>query len=374
MRVPLLDLTQQYDQIRDEIHQALEDLMARQQFILGSEVASLEKEMAGYFGVRRAVGVSSGTDALLLALTALGISAGDEVVTTPFTFFATAGVVSRLGARPVFADIEPDTFNIDPAKAEEALTPKTRAILPVHLFGHCASMGPLLKMAKAQGVYLVEDAAQAIGARATQGKAGTIGDAGCFSFFPTKNLGAFGDAGMVVTQNEELGDRLRQLRVHGSTEKYLYEEIGGNFRLDTLQAAVLLVKLKYLDEWTERRRENARTYNALFKESGLSEETIKPPEISASHVFHQYVVRARERDVLREFLREREILTGVYYPLSLHLQPCFRDLGYKEGDFPESEKASREVLALPIYPELTRQAQEYVVQTIQEFYRKKNPR
>ncbi len=370
MRVPLLDLTQQYDQIRDEIHQVLEDLMARQQFILGPEVASLEKEVAGYCGARCAVGVSSGTDALLLALMALGISPGDEIVTTPFTFFATAGVVARLGARPVFADIEPDTFNIDPAKAEKAITDKTKALIPVHLFGRCASMEPLLEMTEARGFYIVEDAAQAIGAKASQRKAGAIGDVGCFSFFPTKNLGAFGDAGMIVTQDEELGNRLRQMRVHGTAENYLHKEVGGNFRLDTLQAAVLLVKLKYLDEWAARRVENARAYNSLFQEADVSGEDVVTPEIPAeSHVFHQYVVRARERDVLREFLRTRDIHTGVYYPLPLHLQPCFRDLGYREGDFPESERASREVLALPIYPELTRQAQEYVVQAIQDFYR-----
>lgn len=371
MRVPLLDLTEQYKTIQPEIQRVFEDLMSRQQFILGPEVASLENEVATYCGARRAVGVSSGTDALLLALMALGIAPGDEVVTTPFTFFATAGVVSRLGARPVFADIEPDTFNLDPAKAEAALTSKTRAMIPVHLFGRCVSMDPLVELARSRNFFLVEDAAQAIGAKAGHGQAGAIGDIGCFSFFPTKNLGAFGDAGMVITQSEELGERLRQMRVHGSSAKYLYETVGGNFRIDTLQAAVLLVKLKFLDEWTTRRRENARAYQSLFRVSGLAEEEIVTPEIGGkNHVFHQYVVRARDRDALRAFLQKREIFTGVYYPLPLHLQPCFADLGYREGDFPESEKASREVLALPIYPELTRKAQEYVVQSIQDFYRK----
>jgi dTDP-4-amino-4,6-dideoxygalactose transaminase len=373
MRVQLLDLKEQYKGIRVEIHQAIEDLVVRQEFILGPEVDTFEKQMADYCGVRRAVGVSSGTDALLLALMALDISPGDEVVTTPFTFFATAGVVSRLGAKPVFADIESSTFNIDPAKVEEVVTTKSKAIIPVHVFGRCASMGPLLDLAKEQGLFLVEDAAQAIGATVSNGKAGAIGDAGCFSFFPAKNLGAFGDAGMVVTQDEELGERLRKMRVHGSSEKYRYEMVGGNFRIDTLQAAILSVKLKYLDEWVERRLENARAYNYLFQEAGLLVENIVVPEIPEnSHVFHQYVIRAHERDALRAFMGERDISTGVYYPLPLHLQPCFRDLGYKEGDFPESEKACREVLALPIYPELTRQAQEYVVLAIQDFYKQKN--
>lgn len=373
MEVPLLELHTQYQRLKSEIQQALDDLMTRQQFILGPEVASLEEKIASFCGTEYAVGVSSGTDALLLALMALGISRGDEVITTPFTFFATAGVVARLGARPVFADIDPETFNIDPAKAEDAVTGKTRAFLPVHLFGRCASMERMANLAESRGLFIVEDAAQAIGAEIDGGKAGSVGVAGCFSFFPAKNMGAFGDAGMIVTKDKKLNERLRKMRVHGSSEKYLYEEVGGNFRMDTLQAAILLVKLKYLEEWTACRLERARTYTVLLKDAGLTGEEIVTPEIPGEgHVFHQYVVRARKRDDLRDFLRANEIHTGVYYPLPLHLQPCFRDLGYREGDFPESEKASREVLALPMYPELAKEAQEHVVRTIQKFYGQKN--
>jgi len=369
MRVPLLDLTEQYQQLKPEIDQALDPLIARQQFTLGPEVASLEKEMSTYCGTRFAIGVSSGTDAILLTLTALGITSGDEVVTTPFTFFATAGVVSRLGAKPVFADIEPDSFNINPEKAKDMITGKTKVILPAHLFGRCASMGLLLELAKDRDISVVEDAAQAIGATVSLGKAGAIGDAGCFSFFPTKNLGAFGDAGMIITKNKELGDRLRKLRVHGEGAQYIHEEVGGNFRLDAIQAAILRVKLNYLDKWGKRRLENARFYNSLFREADLFEKNIVVPETpEGRHVFHQYVIRARKRDALRAYLKEREVQTGVYYPRPLHLQPCFQYLGYREGDFPESEKACHEVLALPIYPELTRKAQEYVVQAIQDFY------
>ncbi len=369
MRVPLLDLTVQYQSLRGEITATLNELMTRQQFILGPEVASLEEKVAAYSGAEYAVGVSSGSDALLVSLMALGISPGDEVVTTPFTFFATAGVIARLGARPVFADIKLGSFNIDPLKVEGVLTSKTKAILPVHLYGRCAALTPLLEIAKSRHLFLIEDAAQAIGARTNLGTAGSIGDVGCLSFFPTKNLGAFGDAGMVLTQDENLCNRMRNLRVHGSAEKYTYNEVGGNFRLDTLQAAILLVKLKYLDEWTIRRLEIARTYNSLFEEADLTHEQVETPDVpEKGHVFHQYVIRAQKRDALRKFLNEREIQTGVYYPLPLHLQTCFRYLGYRQGDFPESERASREVLALPIYPELSREAQQYVVQTIQDFY------
>ncbi|MFP6890502.1 MAG: DegT/DnrJ/EryC1/StrS family aminotransferase, partial [Nitrospinota bacterium] len=279
MEVPLLELHTQYQRLKSEIQQALDDLMTRQQFILGPEVASLEEKIASFCGTEYAVGVSSGTDALLLALMALGISRGDEVITTPFTFFATAGVVARLGARPVFADIDPGTFNIDPAKAEDAVTGKTRAFLPVHLFGRCASMERMGNLAESRGLFIVEDAAQAIGAGVDGGKAGSVGVAGCFSFFPAKNMGAFGDAGMIVTKDKKLNERLRKMRVHGSSEKYLYEEVGGNFRMDTLQAAILLVKLKYLEEWTACRLERARTYTVLLKDAGLTGEEIVTPEI-----------------------------------------------------------------------------------------------
>ncbi len=369
MRVPQFDLTNQVERIQAEIHVAIENVMAHRQFILGPEIEALEKELSDYCGARHAVGVSSGTDALLLALMALNISPGDEIITTPFTFFATAGVIVRLGARPVFVDIEPESFNLDVAKVEEVITEKTKAIIPVHLFGRCVSMEPLLKIAKENDIYIVEDAAQAIGARTDQGIAGAIGDAGCYSFFPTKNLGAFGDAGMVVTQDEKLFNRLKKLRVHGSMEKYVYEEVGGNFRLDTLQAAVLQVKLKYLDEWTTKRRAHALTYDSLLENSGISGDIVAPPEIPGNnHVFHQYVIRARDRDSLRDRLKEKEISTGVYYPLPLHVQPCFRRYGYNRGDFPESERASNEVLALPMFPEITEKAQEYVVQAIRGFY------
>ncbi len=369
MRVPQFDLTNQIEQIQAEILTAIKNVMSHRQFILGPEVEALEKDLSGYCDARHAVGVSSGTDALLLALMAIDISPGDEIITTPFTFFATAGVIVRLGARPVFVDIESESFNLDAAKVGNAISEKTKAIIPVHLFGRCVSMKPLLRIAKENDLHIVEDAAQALGARTEQGMAGTIGDAGCYSFFPTKNLGAFGDAGMVVTQDEKLFARLKKLRVHGSTEKYKYEEVGGNFRLDTLQAAILQVKLKYLDEWTENRKAHAHTYDSLFESSGISIEKIVPPEIPGeNHVFHQYVIRARERDSLRKYLKERDVQTGVYYPLPLHLQPCFQSLGYNQGDFPESEKASNEVLALPMYPELSKEAQEYVVQTILGFY------
>ena len=369
MRVPILDLAVQYKRIRPEIDRAIAAVAERQQFILGPEVGALEENIASFLGAPFAVGVSSGSDALLIALMALGISPGDEVVTTPFTFFATAGAISRLGARPAFADIEVDSFNIDPEKVKSALTAKTKALLPVHLFGRCARMEPLLKLAAENGLSVVEDAAQAIGARGPLGAAGAMADAGCLSFFPTKNLGAFGDAGMVLVKDEKLYRRLRNLRVHGSQAQYTYEALGGNFRIDTLQAAVLLVKLNYLEEWTARRVERARSYHSLLEEAGLATGPIRVPEIpEKEHVFHQYVVRAEKRDELREFLAGREIQTGVYYPLPLHLQPCFAHLGYSEGDFPESERASREVLALPMYPELERSAQEYVVRAISDFY------
>ncbi|MEE9257518.1 MAG: DegT/DnrJ/EryC1/StrS family aminotransferase [bacterium] len=369
MHVPFLDLSVQSKNLRAEFLDAIGNVIESRRYIMGPEVSALEAEIARYCGARHAIGVSSGTDALLAALMAVGVSPGDEVVTTPFTFFATAGTIARLGAKPVFADIEPGTFNLDPEKAEAALTARTKAVLPVHLYGRCASMAAFTAMAKARGIRLIEDAAQAIGARTGAVSAGAAGDIGCFSFHPTKNLGALGDAGMAVTQDEELARRLRSLRVHGSTDKYMHGEVGGNFRLDTLQAAVLLVKLKYLDEWSRRRLENARRYNALFEEAGLEGERIAPPEIpEEGHVFHQYVVRAKDRDALAAFLLEREIHTGVYYPLSLHLQPCFAYLGYREGDFPESEKASREVLALPVHPDLPADHLESVVQSISDFY------
>lgn len=368
LRVPLLDLKGQYAGIRSEILEAIERVCESQHFILGPEVAALEEEVASYCGARHAIGVSSGTDALLVALMAIGLKPGDEVITTPYSFFATAGVVSRLSARIVFVDIEPNSFNIDSRTVAEKITSRTKAILPVHLFGRCADLGPLLEAAQGRGIALIEDAAQAIGARDSGARqAGTVGAIGCFSFFPSKNLGAFGDAGMVVTDDAELGEKLRVLRVHGSKPKYYHHTVGGNFRLDALQAAVLRVKLKYLDEWTAARRRNASRYRSLFQETG-SPGGICLPVDSPGHIYNQFVIRVTGRDGLRAHLKERGIETEVYYPVPLHLQACFRDLGYKKGDFPESEAAADTSLALPIYPELTEDQQGHVVQSIGSFY------
>ena len=370
MHIPLVDLTEQYGVIREEIQAAMQAVLEGQQFILGPEVEALEAELARYCGAAHAVGVSSGTDALLAALMTLGVGPGDEIVTTPFTFFASAGVISRLGARAVFADIAPDTFLLDPEKAEGVITPKTKAIIPVHLYGLCQDMIPFLEMVAERKIHVVEDTAQALGARRDGQFAGTKGLMGCLSFFPTKNLGAFGDGGMVLTSSEERAAHLRRLRVHGGSKQYLHEEIGGNFRLDTLQAAVLRVKLKYLEEWNRKRRENAQRYDSYFEDANLvGEPVVTPGNFDETHVFHQYVIRVRDRDNLRKFLLEKGVSTGVYYPVPLHLQPCFRSLGYKKGDFPEAERASEEVLALPVYPELRREQQEYVVEGIRDFYR-----
>lgn len=368
MRVPLLDLKAQYKKLQLEILAALSRVLENQQFILGEEVRALEEEVGAYCGTRFAVGVSSGTDALLAALTALSIGPGDEVITTPFTFFATAGVVARMRARPVFVDIEPDSFNINPKGIERAVGPKTKAIIPVHLFGRCAAMKPLTEIARMKNIAVVEDAAQAIGASSPFGKVGTMGDVACLSFYPSKNLGGFGDGGMVVTQDEGLCERLKRLRTHGSVDNYVHLDVGGNFRLDALQAAVLRVKLRYLDEWTERRREVARRYNALFRETNIAEADVRLPVADEGHVFNQYVIRAKNRDALQGFLREKDIQSAVYYPVPLHFQPCFKYLGFGKGDFPESERAAQEVLALPIYPEISPEAQEYVVNTIRQFY------
>lgn len=367
-RVPLLDLKTQYATIRAEIREAIDRVCESQYFILGPEVAALEQEVAAFCGVRFAVGVSSGTDALLVALMAVGVGPGDEVITTPYSFFATAGVIVRLGARPVFVDIDPKTFNLDARAVRAKVISRTKAIMPVHLFGRCADMGPILAVAEEYGLSVIEDAAQALGARDGQGRpAGTIGHIGCFSFFPSKNLGAFGDAGMVVTGDEELAERLRVLRVHGGKPKYYHRVVGGNFRLDAIQAAVLRVKLKYLAAWTEARRENAGRYWALFAEMGLSERVLLPEDVPG-HIYNQFVARFPERDRLQAFLKERGVETEVYYPLPLHLQECFRDLGYQLGDFPHAEAAARESLALPVYPELTEAQQRYVVSQISEFY------
>ena len=368
MKVPLLDLKAQYATIRGEVREAIDRVCDAQYFILGPEVTGLEEEVARFCGARFAVGLSSGTDALLAALMAVGVGPGDEVLTTPYSFFATAGVVARLGARPIFADIQPDTFNLDPAAALARISPRTKVIMPVHLFGRCAEMDPLLAAAQGRGIAVVEDAAQAIGAVDDTGRqAGTIGLMGCFSFFPSKNLGAFGDGGMTITSDPAVAEKLRILRVHGSQPKYYHHIVGGNFRLDALQAAVLRVKLKYLSGWSQGRRANAERYRRLFKEAGLL-DTVTLPEDVPGHIYNQFVIRVPNRNKLQPFLKDKEIGTEVYYPVALHEQACFKDLGYKRGDFPHAERAADETLALPIYPELTETQQAYVVDQIKAFY------
>jgi dTDP-4-amino-4,6-dideoxygalactose transaminase len=369
VKVPLLDLKAQYQPIRKEVMAALESVCDEQAFILGARVADLEKDIQSYIGVSHAVGVASGSDALLLALVACGVGPGDDVVTVPYTFFATAGSISRLGARPVFVDIKPDTFNMDPSLLASAITPKTKAIMPVHLYGQCAAMEPILQIAAQRKVPVIEDAAQAIGATWRGRKAGVLGQAGCFSFFPSKNLGGFGDGGMVTTNDQALAERVRMLRVHGSRVKYVHEMIGINSRLDALQAAVLRVKLKYLEGWTKGRQQNAARYESLFKDAELLNR-ITLPTVTAEnrHVYNQYVIRAARRDQLRAFLQEQGVGTEIYYPVPLHLQVCYQDLGYRQGTFPQAERAAEESLALPIFAELTAAQQAYVVETIKKFY------
>jgi dTDP-4-amino-4,6-dideoxygalactose transaminase len=368
MKVPLLDLKAQYATIRTEIRAAIDRVCESQHFILGPEVQALEEAVAAFCGVRFAIGMSSGTDALLAALMALEVGPGDEVITTTYSFFATAGVLARIGARPVFVDIDPQTFNLESRALGAKITSRTKAIMPVHLFGRCAEMTPVLEMAEKHGLAVIEDAAQAIGARCPQERqAGTIGLMGCFSFFPSKNLGAFGDGGMVVTNNEQMAERLRVLRVHGGKPKYHHQIVGGNFRLDALQAAVLRVKLPYLTSWTESRRNNAQRYRLLFEEMNLR-ETVSLPDDTPGHIYNQFVVRCPDRDRLQGFLRERGVETEVYYPIALHLQQCFQYLGYKKGSFPYAETAATEALALPIYPELTAEQQRYVVNQVREFF------
>jgi len=339
-----------------------------QRFIMGPEVEALEHELAALLGVRHAIGVSSGTDALLLALMALDIKAGDEVVTTTFSFFATAGVIVRLGARPVLVDIDPATFNIDPAQVAAAITPRTRAIMPVHLFGLSADLDPIMDAASRAGVPVVEDAAQAIGATYKARTAGGIGAFGCFSFFPSKNLGAFGDAGLLTTNDDALAARARLLRTHGMQPKYYHHVVGGNFRIDALQAAVLRVKAPHLAGWTHARRRNAERYRCLFKDAGLDETIVLPQEPSGySHIFNQFVIRTPERDGLKRYLDEQGIGNEIYYPVPFHLQPCFADLGYRRGAFPHAERAAEHCLAIPIYGELTAAQQQAVVSAISQF-------
>ncbi len=376
MKVPLLDLKLQYQTIKDEILRVTEDVYESQYFILGPWVEKLEKKVAEYSNIEFAVGVSSGTDALLISLMAADIGPDDMVITPPYSFFASAGCVSRVGAKPVFADIDYETYNISPeqtAKTIENLSTADRkrlkAIIPVHLYGQCADMAGILEIAKSYGLFVIEDAAQAIGAVYQGRRAGSMGDIGSFSFFPSKNLGAFGDGGIVTTSSEEWVEKLKILRTHGSRPKYYHKIVGGNFRLDALQAAVVSVKLNYLDQWTTARQENAARYRELFNEAGLTEIVQLPVEKEERHIYNQFVIRAPEkRDELREFLKEGEIGTEVYYPVPLHLQDCFAHLGYKPGDFPVAEDAAKETLALPIYPELTDDQQKYVVDRIKAFY------
>ena len=373
MQVPSLDLIAQYSTIREEVNDAVTRVLESQRFILGPEVADFEEEIAKYLGCAHAIGVSSGTDALLAALMALQLGPGDEVITTPFTFFATAGAVHRLGGRPVFVDVDPHTLNLDPERVEAAVTDRTRAIIPVHLFGKAADMDAIQGIASRHGLLVIEDAAQSIGADWRGTQTGTLGALGCFSFFPSKNLGGIGDGGLVTCDDDRLADEVRRLRAHGSKPRYYHHVVGGNFRLDAINAAVLRVKLRHLDDWIEGRRQAARRYAELMDAAGLRGDdgpvlALPPGDEGGRHVFHQYVIRARERDALQAHLGEHGVGNAVYYPRPLHLQPCFADLGYGVGDFPHSEAASGEVLALPMYPELTRALQTHVVDSIAAFY------
>jgi dTDP-4-amino-4,6-dideoxygalactose transaminase len=352
--VPLLDLEAQYRPLRDQLLSAIARVCDSQQFILGREVEALERELADGLEVREAVAVSSGTDALLVILMALGIGPGDEVLTTPYSFFATAGCISRVGATPRFVDIDPLTYNLDPSRLRAAITTRTKAIVPVHLYGLCADMGPILEIAADARVPVIEDACQAIGARYKGRQAGTMGTIACFSFFPTKNLGAFGDAGLVTTNDSRLAHEVRLRRNHGAEPKYYHHRIGGNFRLDAIQAAVLRVKLPYLSQWTDARRANAARYEELFAEAGLLDHVTVPFEPPGfEHIYHQFVVRVGDRNRVREKLAAQGIGTEIYYPVPFHLQKCFADLGYGRGDFPHAERAAETTLALPVFGELT---------------------
>jgi len=377
MQVPFLDLRKQYAPLKAAILAEIEQVADSQNLVLGPKTEAFEKAIAAYCDVPHAIGMSSGTDAELALLMALDIGPGDAVVTTPYTFFATAGCIARVGARPVFADIEPGTFNISPDALAATLrkTPRVKAIIPVHLFGQCAAMDEILQLGKEFGVPVLEDAAQALGARHSLGAAGCIGDSGWFSFYPTKNLGAFGDAGMTVCRDDALARKIRALRNHGMEQRYHHQWIGGNFRIDAIQAAILHVKLPLLDEWSTGRRERADFYRKAIERAGLSEavtlprEPAWPSESGCRHIYNQFVIRVSRRDALRAHLQANGIGTEIYYPIPLHLQECFRDLGHREGDFPEAERAARESLALPIFPELAEEQQRYVVETIASFFR-----
>jgi len=371
MNVPMLDLVAQYQAIKDEVVPAMMKVIESQQFIMGPSIPQLETEVAKLSHAKHGIGCASGTDALLLPLKALNLKPGDEVITTPFTFFATAGTIHNAGGIPVFVDIQPDTFNIDPAAVKRAITPRTRAIVPVHLYGQMADMLELMAIAKSRGLKLIEDAAQAIGARRKiDGEwrvAGELGWVTGYSFFPSKNLGAWGDGGMMVTSDDAAADRLKKLRLHGGAKQYHHDEVGTNSRLDTLQAAVLLAKLPHLTQWSASRREHAAYYTKAFAEI----PQVKPPAVDPAneHIFHQYTLRAERRDALQAHLKKEGIGHAIYYPVPLHRQPCFADLGYKDGSLPQAEQASREVISLPIYPELTRAQLDRVIDAIRGFYR-----
>lgn len=368
--VPILDLRRQYDEIADEIQEALEPMLRSQAFILGPEVDKFEAELAEYAQCEHALGVSSGTDALLLALMALDVGPGHEVITSPYSFFATAGVIARLGATPVFADIDPVTFNIDPQQIEDRITERTRAIIPVHLYGQCSDMEPINDIARRHGLAVIEDAAQSIGAEYQGRRAGSLGTIGCFSFFPSKNLGAFGDAGAVTTNDPEIAEKMRSMRVHGQSGTYYHQYVGGNFRIDAIQAAILRVKLRHLDRWTLGRQKNAAFYSQAFHDRSLAGQVlITPRVVTDRHVFNQFIVRVLERDTLMPHMEALGVGVRVYYPLPLHLQPCFAHLGYQKGDFPESELAAQCTVALPIYPELTIGQQQKVVDSMINYYR-----
>ena len=369
MKVPLLNLQAQYVSLRDDVRRVLEQVFETQHFVLGEHGRTLENLIAAYSQTKHAIGCASGSDALLLALMALGVGRDDEVITTPFTFFATGAAIARLGAKPVLVDIDPGTYNLNPAQVSAAITSRTKAIMPVHLYGQCADMDPLLKIKESHGIPIIEDAAQAIGAEDRKRRAGSMGLAGTLSFYPTKNLGGAGDGGMLTTNDDQFAERLRRLRTHGGANEYEHAEVGVNSRLDELQAAVLMVKFAHLDEWSDSRARKAALYSRLLSEANLSFE-VHPPYVrpEGRHIFHQYVIRVpRYRDQLTQHLKESGIGTKVYYPIPLHQQECFAYLGYQEGSFPESERAAKETLALPIYPELTDEQQKYVVDSIKSF-------
>jgi dTDP-4-amino-4,6-dideoxygalactose transaminase len=365
MQILLLDLKAQYASIRSEIEPVINKICEEQSFILGPKVAVFEEAVAAYCGSKFAIGVSSGSDALLMSLMAIGIKPGDEVITTAFTFFATAGAIVRAGAKPVFVDIDPDTYNINPALIKKAVTKNTKAIIPVHLYGQVAQMKTIVDVAREHDIVVIEDACQSIGARQDGIRCGNFGDFGCFSFFPSKNLGCFGDGGLITTNDEKMASLLKLLRDHGQNPRYYYKMVGGNFRLDALQAAVLKVKLKYLDGWSSKRRQNAAHYDRLFANS-----KIKTPKVDANtiSIYNQYTVAVPQRDQLQAYLNEKKIGSAIYYPVPLHLQECFRNLGYKSGDLPVAERCCDEVLSLPVYPELTNEQIEYVAEAVLSFY------